>query len=310
MTKNMVLTRAVLGGFAWLMAAASNAAATGRLVVAVTEPDIEAIVKVVGGGEVETFSLFRGCILRKDLAVEAGVRDRLVRSDVVIWSGFFNESAAIHDAVTGFATPPEGFRRPSWIDVSRDASRVNVPTSTCEGYVEVSFMYGDPFFWLNPRNGRVIARNVAEGLAELRPEKRSLFLANAKSFTEALSKDIRRWQQALAPLNKVKAFAAQCGWQNFAQIGGPSFATCKETPGQLPPPEVLAEHIRAMGCEIVLIDPNTPAAYGRVFREQTNARIVEVPSSLGDLKGGVRYQDLFDNLVKALVESEGQAPPR
>ena len=220
-----------------------------------------------------------------------------------MWTGFFNESAAIHDSVKGAPSCPEGFKRPAWIDVSRGANRVNVPTSTCEGYVEVSFMYGDPFFWLNPKNGGVIARNVAEGLAELRPEKRALFLANARRFREGLNADIQRWQRALGPLDKVKVFSTQCGWQNFAQIGGPAFATCKGTPGQLPTPEVLAEHVRAMGCEVVLLDPNTPAAYGRVFREQTKARVVEVPSSLSNLEGATRYQDLFDNLVHTLVDS-------
>lgn len=203
--------------------------------------------------------------------------DRLLRADVVVWTGFFNESAAIYERVKGAPALAESHRRPRWIDVSRGASRVNVPTSTCEDYVEVSFMYGDPFFWLNPKNGGAIARNIAEGLAELRPEKRSLFLANARSFRTALNADIQRWQRELRPVEKLKVFSTQCGWQNFAQIGGPSFATCKGTPGQLPTPEVLAEHIRAMGCEVVLLDPNTPATYDHAFREQTKARIVEVP---------------------------------
>jgi ABC-type Zn uptake system ZnuABC Zn-binding protein ZnuA len=289
-----------------VLAGVSDAATVKRLVVAVTEPDIEAIVKVVGGNEVDTFSLFRGCILRKDLAVEPAVRDRLLRSDVVVWSGFFKESAAIYASVEDVKETPEGFKRPTWIDVSRDAARVNVPTSTCEGYVEASFMYGDPFFWLNPKNGGVIAHNVAQGLAEARPAQRSLFLANAEKLREALDKDIQRWQKALAPLHKVRAFSAQCGWQNFAQIGGPAFATRKGTPGQLPSPEVLADHVKELACKIVLVDPNTPAEYGRAFRERTQARVVEVPSSLGDLKGATRYQDLFENLVKNLVEAGGE----
>lgn len=287
----------------WVAPGAGAAAPAERLTVAVTATDLEAIVKAVGGDQVVTFSLFKGCILRQGLAVEVGVRDRLLRANAVVWSGFFNESAAVYDAVKGLEMVPEGYKRPVWIDVSRGAHRVNVPISSCEGYVEVSFMYGDPFFWLNPKNGRVIARNVAEELAALRPDRRAYFFANAEAFRQVLNKDIERWRKALEPIAALKVFSAQCGWQNFAQVGGPSFATCKGTPGQLPAAQVLADHVNQMGCQIVLVDPNTPPQYGLVFREETKARVIEVPSSLDDLAGGQRYQDLFDNLVKKLVEA-------
>jgi len=303
MSRRTLWTWALVLGFGALAARAAVAAPADRLVVAVTEADVESIVKAVGGEAVDTFSLFRGCILRKDLMVEPAVRERLLKADVVVWTGFFNESAAIHESVKLLDKVPEGFKRPTWIDVSRGAHRVNVPVSSCEGYVEVPFMYGDPFFWLNPRNGKVIARNVAEELAVLRPAKRSTFLANAEAFRKALNKDIERWQAELAPIAKLKVFSAQCGWQNFSQIGGPTFATCKGTPGQLPAPQVLAEHVQEMGCQIVLVDPNTPAEYGRVFREHTTASVVEVPSSIAELKGASRYGELFDNIVKKLVEA-------
>ena len=164
-------------------------------------------------------------------------------------------------------------------------------------------MYGDPFFWLNPKNGRVIARNVAEELAALRPDRKAYFLANAEEFRQELNKDIERWRKTLEPIAALKVFSAQCGWQNFAQIGGPSFATCKGTPGRLPAAQLLADHVNQMECQIVLVDPNTPPDYGRVFRERTKARVIEVPSSLDDLAGSRRYQDLFENLVQKLVEA-------
>ena len=91
-----------------------------RLSVAVTSADLEAIVKRVGAGEVDTFSLFRGCVLRTDLPVESSALDRLVTADAVVWSGLFHESSAIHASVDKL--PPARRARlghPQWIDVSR-----------------------------------------------------------------------------------------------------------------------------------------------------------------------------------------------
>lgn len=270
------------------------------LQVAVTVKDVEAIVQRVGGGEVETFTLFRGCILRKDMQVEPAVRERLLRADAVVWTGFFNESAAIHESVRLLDRKGEEGRRPLWIDVSRGAARINVPISSCEGYVEVSFMQGDPFFWLNPKNGAVIARNVAEGLALLRPEKKEAFFARAEQFAREMEGHIERWQEALAPLKELRIFSAQCGWQNFSQIGGPTFAACKSTNGVLPSPASLVDYVKGLKADVVIVDPNTPPEYGRAFREGTSARVLEIPSSLDALPGGRAYPDLFDNLVKAL----------
>ena len=108
--------------------AAGQPATRGRLLVAVTEPDIEAIVVAVGGDTVDTFSLFKGCIVRKGLQVEGTVRDRLAKADAVVWTGFFNESAAINDAAGRRpGSPKPSAPPPAWIDVSKGAARVNVP---------------------------------------------------------------------------------------------------------------------------------------------------------------------------------------
>jgi ABC-type Zn uptake system ZnuABC Zn-binding protein ZnuA len=272
-----------------------------RLSVAVTEPDIEAIVIAVGGNEVDTFSLFKGCILRDDLMVEPAVKSRLAEASVVVWTGFLNESAAITTALDNPKSPSTGRTQAlRWIDVSKAAVRANVPTSSCYGYVDPKSMSGDPFFWLNPGNGAVIARNVAKGLAGLRPEKRAYFLANADAFKAALDKDIARWKLELKPLGQLRVFSAQCGWQNFSKLGGPAFVVCKGTPGSLPTPQHLIDRVKQMRAQIIIVDPNTPPEYGNVLREQSGLRVIEVASSIENIPGAHSYSALFENFVQAL----------
>ena len=274
----------------------------GRLKVAVTVQDVEAIVKAVGGDQVDSFGLFTGCILRKDLQVEPQVRDRLSKADAVIWTGFFNESAAIYESVK-VLDQTQATGRPLWVDVSRGARRIHVPSSICDGYVEVSFMHGDPFFWLNPRNGAKIAANAAEGLAELRPGKKDYFLKNAAAFQKELETRIEKWQGELKPLKGLRVFSTQCGWQNFSQIGGPTFIVCKQEPGTLPSTAKLVEYVKGAGVQVILVDPNTPPEYGRAFREGTQAKVVEAPSSIEKIQGATAYFALFENLLSILKEA-------
>jgi ABC-type Zn uptake system ZnuABC Zn-binding protein ZnuA len=295
-------------GFLCLLASATSGpllgaeSGGGRLSVAVTVQDVESIVKEVGGDQVSTFSLFKGCILRKDLQVEPQAKDRLSKAEAVVWTGFFNESAAIYESVRAL-DPKQAASRPAWIDVSRGARRINVPSSVCDGYVEVSFMHGNPFFWLNPSNGGKIASNVAEGLIELRPEKRAYFLANAARFQKDLEKRIERWKEELKPLKGLKVFSTQCGWQNFSQIGGPTFIVCKQNPGELPTPAKLVEYVKSAGVQVILVDPNTPPEYSRALREGTQAKVVDVPSSIEKIQGATAYFALFDHLVQTLKEA-------
>jgi ABC-type Zn uptake system ZnuABC Zn-binding protein ZnuA len=279
-------------------------AAPGKIQVAVTEADIEAIVKAVGGEEVDTFSLFQGCILRKDLKVEPIAGRRLMQADAIVWTGFFNESAAIYDGVKTWEKDHGApLKRPLWIDVSRNARRINVPTSSCFEDFDVSFMHGDPFFWLNPHNGPIIAKNVASALSELRPQARTRFRANADQFGKELNEKIIEWQTALKTLRGLRVFATQCGWQNFSQIGGPTFIACKGTPGQLLSPEALVDQVNRTKVQIVIIDPHTPREYERAFREKVKARFIEVPSSIELIPAARTYTALFDNLIKALLEA-------
>jgi ABC-type Zn uptake system ZnuABC Zn-binding protein ZnuA len=280
--------------------AASPKAREGQLTVAVAVTDLEPIVRAVGGSQVETVNLFKGCILRKDLQVEPPAKARLVASAAIVWTGFLNESAAISAALRASGVPS-----PKWIDVSKGATRTNLPTSTCSGYVDPAFAAGDPFFWLNPTNGGLMARTIARGLGELRPASRALFMANAEAFEQALARDIARWKVALKPVQGLRVFAAQCGWQNFSAVmGGPAFVTCKGTPDEPPSPQALLLHIRAMKTELILVDPNTPQDYIEAFREHSKLKVLEVPSSIEGIRGATTYSALFENLVKVL---QGQA---
>lgn len=281
---------------------ATTAARRSERAIAVTLPDIEAIVRAVGGHDVATFSLFRGCILRRDLLVEPDAMDRLLAADAVVWTGFFGESSAIAASLDKVPAARRAvMRQPAWIDVSRDAARVNVPVSSCEGYVEPQFMYGDPFFWLNPRNGAVIARNVADGLARLQPDRRQYYADNAERFSRALDADIARWVRELDQVRSLRIFSTQCGWQNLAQLGGPTFLSCRKPPGALDTPEALAAQINEQSVDLIIVDPNTPPEYAEAFRARTRAKVVTVPSSVGGLPGSRSYAALFDNFLDVLT---------
>lgn len=282
----------------------------GRIPVAVVNADLAAIVQRVGGGDVATTVLFTGCVLRPVLEVEGRALAGLVSAEALVWSGLFHESAAIFHAVENLAPEQrERLRQPLWIDVSQGTVRVKVPTSSCEGFVPIQFMHGDPFFWLNPENGAVIARTIAAGLGQLRPARAAAFEANAEAFAADLAARIQGWRARLAPLAGTRIFVTQCGWANLARLG-PGFMSCRSEPGVLVRPQLLADQINSQQVPIVVVDPHTPAEYAETFRARTRARVVVIPSSIAEIPGAREYHALFDHLVERLLEAAGQGGSR
>ncbi len=282
-----------------------RAEAGAPLVVAASEPDIEAIVKEVGGNQVETFTLFTGCILRKQLTVEPAVRSKLLGAGVVVWTGFMPEAGAIRLAVGSL---PESSEKkawnPAWINLSKSAVQVDPAVTSgggyCEGDVNEFTVHGDPFFRLNPENGAIMAREVARGLAKLRPGQKAYFKENAETFAKALALDIERWKEALKPLNGMRVLCTQCGWQNFARLGGPELLVCKKKPGCCPTPEALVKHVEEMKVAVILLDPHTMPNHVKALRTVPKVILADVPSSIGDLPGAKSYAAIFDNFVEVL----------
>ena len=304
-SRALSLTFLVIVLFAGLGTTAGAEQATQEpLSVAATGKNIEAIVVAVGGDQVDTFSLFKGCILRNDLNVEPASSKRLATADIVVWTGFLKESAAINTRIQEERAGSPGIAKsPEWIDISKDTARVNVPTTNCYGYLDVELASGDPFFWLNPQNGPVIARNIAEGLSTLRPEKRKYFMSNLETFTKSLNSDINRWKKQLSQIADLRIFATLCGWQNFSRFGGPNFVVYKATPGSLPTYDNLLEQLKRMKVEFVILDPSTSAEDKKSFREESGFTVLEIPSCIETIPGAKTYSELFENLIQVLLKS-------
>jgi ABC-type Zn uptake system ZnuABC Zn-binding protein ZnuA len=275
------------------------------LLVAASEPDIAAIVKEVGGIQVETFALFQGCILKKQLTVDPAVKTKLLGADALVWMGFMPEAGAIRLAVGSL---PDSQKKktwnPTWINLSKSAVQVDPAHASgggwCEGDVNEFTVRGDPFYRLNPENGAIMAREVAKGLAKLRPDQKAYFEGNADAFAKTIVSDIERWKEALKPLAGMRVFCTQCGWQNFARLGGPELLVCKRKPGCCPTPEALVKHVEEMKVAVILLDPHTMPNHVKALRTVPKVILADVPSSIGDLPGAKGYAAIFDNFVEVL----------
>src|SRR4029453_12573631 len=58
---------------------------------------------------------------------------------------------------------------------------------------------GNPHYWLDPENGKIIAKEIADKLSQLRPNDRAAFEQNLKDFVSKLNDAEKRWMALMEP---------------------------------------------------------------------------------------------------------------
>src|SRR6476659_5882540 len=84
-----------------------------------------------------------------------------------------------------------------YVDASEGIGLQQVPTSAnrAEGDIHI---YGNPHYWLDPLNGKVIARNIANGLERVDPASKATYETNLKAFDKTIDAKMKDWQAKMA----------------------------------------------------------------------------------------------------------------
>ncbi len=279
-----------------LLGGATQAGAALKVVA--TTQDLESIAKEVGGDKVETESLAKGYQDPHFVEAKPSFILRLNRADLVIVVGRELEigwlPALINQARNSKIQPGA----PGYLDASLTAKILDIPTGAvtrAEGDVHPQ---GNPHYWLDPENGRRIAKAVQERLSQLDPTNAAVFAQREAEFERRLSETEQRWKAAMAPYKGLKVVTYHRSWPNFSDAFGLEVVGYVEPkPGIPPSPSHTLDLIQQMKRENVKLiiiepyfDPKTPNSIG----SQTGAQVVTLAPSVGGEKEVTDYFKLFD----------------
>jgi ABC-type Zn uptake system ZnuABC Zn-binding protein ZnuA len=171
---------------------------------------------------------------------------------------------------------------------------------------------GNPHYWMDPENGKIIAQEIFDRLAKLRPSDRAYFEQRLKDFSNRLADAQKRWLGMMAPYKGIKVVTYHRSFPNFAaRFGLDIVGYVEPKPGIPPSPQHTLDLINQMKKEnikLVLVEPyfdlKTPNAIGRA----TGAEVLVLPPSVGGTKDVTDYFKLFDydlNLLVTAIKKAG-----
>ena len=270
-------------------------------------PDFAAITKEIGGDKVEVKSIGKG--YQDPHFVDAKpifIRD-LNRADLLIYQGLDLEIGWLPVLITGSRNSKiTGLSSPGRLDASTLITNIlEVPTTKIDRSMGDIHPFGNPHYLLDPRNGILVAKGIAERLGQIDTENASFYEANFKQFADRLIKKISEWEAQLAPFKGTKIVAYHKSWNYFANWAGfDEVEWIEPKPGIPPTPSHVAELIESMKNEnvkLVIAESYYPQKTARIIAEKTGTEFLVLPSSVGAREGIDTYMELFDTIVNDLT---------
>ncbi len=294
-----------------LLGAAGSAApavAADKLYVVTATTDLAALAQEVGGDRVEVESIARGYQDPHFVEAKPSFLLKLRKANLLIVVGLQLEIGWLPPLISQSGNPRiQGPGAAGYLDASQFAEILEIPTGEVTRAMGDVHPLGNPHYWLDPENGRRIARGIQRKLAQMRPADVAYFQQRYDSFAQRLTEAEKRWDAEMKPYHGRRVVTYHRSWPNFAKRFGLDVAGYIEPrPGIPPSPGHTVEligQIKREGIKEILVEPyfdlKTPNAVAR----DTGAKVLVLTPSVGGEKEITDYFKLFDYDIRLLVQA-------
>ena len=288
--------------------------ASAEIKVVTTTQDLASIVTEIGGDKVSVESIAKGYQDPHFVEAKPSFIIKLHSANLLVVVGRELEVAWLPPLITqsrNASIQPGGA---GYLDASQNVRILDLPTGQITRAMGDVHPTGNPHYWLDPGNGRIIAKAVQTKLSDMSRGDAAYFAQRYADFDRRLSEAEKRWKTAMAPYKGMKVVTYHRSWTNFADAFGLDVIGYVEPKPGIPPSPAhtldLQQEMKQRNIKILLVEPyfdlKTPNAIGR----DTGAKVVVLPPSVGGVKEITNYIELFDYDVNLLVSAIKQTGTR
>ena len=304
-----IIGMAALAAVLW--GAAGTAWAASKLNVVTTTADLAALTQEVGGDRVNVQAIAKGYQDPHFVEAKPSFLLMLQRADLLVSVGLQLEIGWLPPLISQCGNARVQPNASGNLDASQFADILELPTgpvSRAQGDVHP---LGNPHYWLDPENGRRVARGIATRLAQLRPEDAQYFEQHFQDFSRRLTEAEKRWDNQMQPYRGRKVITYHRSWPNFTRrFGFQVMGEIEPRPGIPPSPKhtiELMEMMKREGVKVILVEPYFDLKTPNSIASGTGAKVVVLLPSVGGEKEASDYFKLFDYDLGALSRAfQGQ----
>jgi zinc/manganese transport system substrate-binding protein len=280
-------------------------AASAKLRVAASTTDLASIAASVGGDQVEVFAIARPGADVHRVEVLPSYMVQVSRAILYLKVGLGLDQWA--DGII------DGSRNAKLavLDCGTGITPLDKPTTVNASMGDVH-PFGNPHYWLDPRNGVIVAREIAEELGRLDPAHAADYTARAGAFAKEAEAAYARGQRLVSKLPVKTIFTYHASWVYLAHAFGLEIAATAEPVPGIPP---TAKHLQELvtlakqrNIAALIQEPYFSEDAGRFLAREAGVRIVKVSPSCDGPQAG-SYLAHFDTVLGQLAGTKPEARP-
>src|SRR5436190_1977264 len=194
------MRRLVIGAVAALLVlTVGTGSANGALNVITTTEDLASIAREVGGDRIKVESLSRGYQDPHFVEAKPSFVIKLHGADLLIVVGRELEIGWLPPLVTQARNAKVQPGADGYLDASLNARILEIPTGQLTRAMGDVHPLGNPHYWLDPDNGKRIAKEVVKKLAAMDTAGAGYYARREEDFERRVSAADKGWQAAMAP---------------------------------------------------------------------------------------------------------------
>ncbi len=297
MKNKSILLAVLLAGF-------FSTAFAGTIKVVTTTTDLKSITELVGGNKVSVSSIATGYQNPHFVDPKPSYIISLANASLFVTIGLDLETGWSPSLLSSSRNSKIQKGSPGYVDASEGVGLLQVPTSLNRGEGDIH-IYGNPHYWLDPYNGKVIARNIADGLERIDPTNKTFYEENLQVFFKKINDKMVEWQAKMAPYKGSKIIAYHNEWCYFERRFGLEIVDFMEPkPGIPPSPSQLVKVIKeipANKIKVIISSPYFSTSSSDVVAKQTGVKELVLATSVNAFDPVKNYFDLFDYNINQLI---------
>src|SRR5213082_1577894 len=153
-----------------------------QLYVVTATTDMAALAQEVGGDKIKVESIAKGYQDPHFVEAKPSFLLKLRQADLLISVGLQLEIGWLPPLITQSGNPRIQVGAPGYLDASQFAEILEIPQGQVMRAMGDVHPLGNPHYWLDPDNGRRIARGIANKLAEMDPSDGAYFQQRFEDF--------------------------------------------------------------------------------------------------------------------------------
>ncbi len=289
------------------MALSAIPAAAKKLNVVTSTSDLASLAMEVGGDRINIDSIAKGYQDPHFVEAKPSFLLKLKQADVLLVVGLELEIGWLPPLITQSGNPRVQVGGQGYLDASQFAEIMEIPSGPVSRAMGDVHPLGNPHYWLDPANGRRIARGIANKLGELDPSDASYFQERFKDFDRRLSDAEKKWDAEMLPYRGRKVVTYHNSATNFAKHFGLNVVGYVEPRPGIPPTP--GHTIELMGLmkrdkiKVILVEPYFDLKTPNSIAHETGGRVIVFLPSVGGEKEVTDYFKLFDYDIALLTKA-------